>query len=88
MTSIQDHYVIDDVIIYHYDVKVIVTHILSRSSVWIYNLIHHRLRNGLVMKASFKDQYVIDDVEILHYDALCITMNYQYESLTHHVMAE
>ena len=33
MTSIQDHYVIDDVVIYHYDVKVTVTHILSLLSV-------------------------------------------------------
>ena len=39
MTSIQDHYVVDVVSIYHYDVKVKVTHILSRLSVWIYNLI-------------------------------------------------
>ena len=68
MTSFQNHYVLEDVVIF------------TMTSKFQWNLFYHVCqyefliwltypeRNSQVMMTLFKDQYVIDDVTIFHYD--------------------
>ena len=60
-TLFSNNYVIIDIIIRNYDVRVSVTDKISYVSVLIFNMTH-------LSMTSIQDHYVIDDVFIYHYD--------------------